>query len=82
MYLFVVERTKSATVVNGKFRIKQIVCDACRLCILVDTLSCRFIERLAVRRQTEHVFILTGCLANLQASMVRCIIDTEHIDQF
>ena len=84
VHLLVVERAEAPflTIIYGKLRIQEVVGDACRLGVLVDALLRRVVERLAVGREAEDVVAVARGFAHFQATLVCCIIDAEHIDEF
>lgn len=81
MHLLIIERAQAATVVQCQFSMQQVVAYACGLCILVNALPCRLVQRLAVRCQPDDILIVTGSLAYLQATFVCSIVDAEHVYQ-
>jgi regulator of extracellular matrix RemA (YlzA/DUF370 family) len=68
-------------IIYGKFRIQEVVGDACRLGVLIDASFGRVVERLAVGREASDIVAIASGFAHLQATLMCGIVDAEHIDQ-
>ena len=80
--LLVVERAE-VLVANeeGEFGVEQFVADACRLCILVDSSLGSLIERLTAGSEPEDVVFVAGGFAHFETTLVRIVVDAEHVDE-
>ena len=81
MDFLVIERLQAAPVVESQLGIKQLIADACRLRVLVDTFPCRLVQGFAVRCQPNDIPVVTGGLAYFQAVLVLGIVNAEHVYQ-
>ncbi len=80
VHLLVVERLDlSAGEEDSHLRVEQLIGDACRLRVFVDTLAGSTVEDITVRLRKVALILLKGCLAYLQAVLVPFIMDGEDV---